>query len=282
MRYLPLFSITLSHSYYEQQRCPDLAIAPTPACDRTLKGRRLTLKSRPNGLAVFVPVGENDDSPYIPLEASLTWTFLLTATKSDFITATQLDPAYRPGQSFYCFHRPEDGAIADTTELAHQLIDTTAEPSELGDRAIALIAELPPGKRQAVFGVIEIAQADLAIGHNREFAIHFAATENVWKYYAIAPKETPADTFSVQDKDAAISFTQADLVSGDRVVAAIQARFPDSQILLWQSTEPIVAREAARSNLQLLKTGQTKPWIAHLPNPPPQHGTQVINILAEM
>lgn len=287
MRYLPLFSLTLSHSYYEQQRCPDLAIAPTPTCERTLQSRRLTLKSYPNGLRVFVPVGENDDSPYIPLEDSLTWTFLLAIIRSDFVATTQLDPAYSPSHSFYFFRRPENGEIAeaDATELPYELAKPTqgqTESSKLADRAMAIIAELPPRKRQAVFGIVEIPQADLAIGQEREFAIRFVAKEQVWKYYAIAPKGTPADTFSVRDKDAAITFTATDVVSGDRVVASIQARFPDTQILLWKSTEPIAAREASRPNLQLLKAGQTTPWIAHLPNPPPQHGTQVINVLAEM
>ena len=285
MRYQSLFELELSHSYYQQQRCPDLAIAPTPACQRALQGCRLTLKSRPNGLAVFVSVGEGD-RPLVPLEASSTLTFFLKLKNPNFIGATELDPGYRPGSSVYFFRR--GGAIANSgaTKLASTWVDLDraagASADELAGRAMASIAQLPPRERRTVFGIVEIAQADLEIGTRREFAIAFTAKSQIWKYYAIVPRGTPADTFSIRDKDAAVAFNRAPIDAGDRVAASIRSRFPDSEILLWQSAGAIAHRETGRSNLQLLKAGQTNPWIAHLPNPSPRHGSQAINVLVEM
>ncbi|MBE7382963.1 MAG: hypothetical protein F6J95_016295 [Leptolyngbya sp. SIO1E4] len=289
MHYYPYFSLKLFHSYYQQQICPDFTIEPTPVCQRFLQGHRWVLKPSANGLQLLVPL-ENAQEPMISLAEAATFTFLLRLKTPAFIAFTQLDPAYQASRSLYTFSN-ETLTGVDASELTSALVQRdsltqpNADPSSLEARCAAVIATLRPAQRRSVFGLIEIHINDSlpqAFSQSREFTLTFAAKQQLWTYYLVADKGTAAEAFSIQDKDANIRFSQAALDPRDRVLTAIQTRFPGSQPIRLQSVAPVPCREVGKPNLQLFKAGHTKPWIPHLPNPPNQQGTQVINLLEDV
>ena len=288
MHYQRFFSLNIFHDYYRDQICPDFTITPTQTCRKILQGHRLLIKPMSNGLWVMVPLNE-DHQPMIPLTESLTFTFLLTLNNLAWVSFTQLAADYDAVQSLYTFSN-QNLSTPGRSELTPILVQQSAlklpeaDQSALEQR-LAHIPDLKTSRQLNVFGVVEIRKNDtlstdpLSIS---EFQIRFPVKQQVWKYYLIAANSAHSATFSIHDDDANISFAKVDIDPGDRVLALIQHRFPTSQPVLFQSEAPVPCQETGRQNIQLLKTGQTQPWIPHLPNPPNHHGSQVINVLEDL
>ena len=296
MRYQTYFNLELFHSYYQDYICPDFTIEPTAACQRMLRGHRLVIKPNVNGVQVLVPL-DASQQPVISLAPSEIFTFLLKLNNPTFVSFTQLDPLYRTSQSLYVFSNDMVADIVDDTfvsseasELSSKLIQYTnlaqpvAEQSALDIRCAAIAHEYS-SQQSTIFGMIEIHNNNSLsqdFSQISEFKVTFVAKQQVWRYYLVADKGASAEAFSIQDKEAEISFSPASIEPGDRILAAIQHRFPQSQPILLTSAVPVSCRKLGRPNLQLFKQGHTKPWIPHLPNPPNQHGTQVINVLEDV
>jgi hypothetical protein len=208
---------------------------------------------------------------------------------------------------------------ATSTELASTLLQrqnithpqSTRSPLEAYcAKLCAQIAELRSPNNQ-IFGVIEIRYRESWLNNlNRamDFTISFTAKQQPWTYYLVTDKAAIPDSFSIQDKtsqdkaiqDKAIqdknladsntvlqfSLVQSDNKVSDRILAGIRQRFPESQTILLRSNTAIACREIGRPNLQLFQKepakDQEKLWISNLPNPPNQHGAQVINLLTDL
>ena len=286
MHYQPYYTLQLFHSYYADNICPDVAIEPTPACQRLLQSYRLVLKPRLNGITLLVPL-ETAKKPVIPLDTSMVFSFLLQLKTPNFVKFTQLAPQYQPGQSLYAFTNhtyKKPGTLELKPNIIQRSVQPT-DPSSLAGRCAAILATLSPHQRHTTFGLVNIHHnKSLATNFSQptHFQITFTAKQQVWNYYLVANKGTQETTFSIKDKGAAITFEAAPIVAQDPVVTAIQDRFPNTQTIRFQSTQPIPCQQLAKPNLQLIKQGHTKPWLPHLPNPPNQSGTQVINLLEEL
>ena len=192
---------------------------------------------------------------------------------------TQLDPDYDAVQSLYAFSNDDltSPGIAEMTPSLMQRAEfnqggMAKEPISFG--------------ADKVFGVVKIynngSLSTANILQTSEFQIRFPVKQQVWKYYLITAKNGSSSPFSIQDKDANISFSQSDIEPSDRILSLIQNRFPTSQPLLFQSEQPVPCQAMGRKNIQLLKQGHNQPWISHLPNPPNHHGCQVINVLEDV
>ena len=288
MNYQRLFCLTIFHDYYQDQTCPDFTIEPTQACRKLLQGHRLLVKPMVNGLWVMVPL-DDFQQPVIPLAESLVFTFLLKLKSQAFVSFTQLATDYDAVQSLYAFSNQnlETPGVSELSPILVQrfvLSQPAANQSALEQRW-AHVSDLKIAGRDKVFGLVEIHRNGSLVTaplQTSEFKIRFAVKQQIWKYYLIAANAAQSATFSIQDKDANIAFMKADIDPSDRVLALIQHRFPSSQPVLFQSEAPVPCQEMGRQNIQLLKNGQTQPWIPHLPNPPNQHGSQVVNVLEDV
>ncbi len=158
-----------------------------------------------------------------------------------------------------------------------------AEQAALEQR-LAGIAELKTAQRKTIFGVVELQLNDsLSVppSPTPTFTLTFPAKKQYWNYYLVTEQGT-SEEFSIQDKTARITFAKTELDPEDRLLLAIAHRFPNSQPHRFQSQEPVTCQEAGEHNIQLFKNSQTKPWLQHLPNPPNQSGTQVVNLLKDV
>ena len=302
MQYQSLFNLNIFHDYYQDNVCSDFKIDLTQACQKIIRGHRLLVHSTRNSFSVLMPVDVSNGSskqPMIPFSDSFTFTFLLTLNNPDFTSFTQLDSSHDPLDSLYVFSNQTISRPSDRDDMTpYRLKPTSVSRSALQqshgnqsalEQRLSRIVDLRISTRRQVFGVIEIhnnsslPMNSVMDSHDPvEFQIGFTVKKRIWKYYLVAGDSTQPTTFSIHDKDSNITFSQTEIESGDRVLAQIRHRFPSSQPILFQSNEAIPCQEKGRRHIQLIRTGQQQPWIQHLPNPPDQHGTQVINALEEL
>lgn len=83
MKYLPIFSLEVSHDYYTDKRCPDFVLEPTPETEQLLRNHRGIFTPLPTGVRVLMPVGA-DGKPLIPFDAAATFGFRLRLENTSF------------------------------------------------------------------------------------------------------------------------------------------------------------------------------------------------------
>jgi hypothetical protein len=91
MKYMPLLNIDIRHTYYADGRCRDFRIEATPATQRLLDRYRCILKTRPDGLRVFV-AATADGVPFIALPEGMTFAFQLWMQNAEFALFTDMTP----------------------------------------------------------------------------------------------------------------------------------------------------------------------------------------------
>lgn len=298
MQYQPYFSLGIYHPYYYQNLCRDFDLEPTYLCQQILKGHRLVIKTTINGLKLFIPVN-SEGLAVLPLDQSVTLTFLLKLNNPNFTNFTQLEETYQPSQYLYVFSnelnnndltlksqiiefsRLTQAKIA-LTKAANQAKISTKELlrdfSELELRCGA-IAELNSMKRGQIFSLVEIHPP---ASQNQELIIFFQAKKQIWSYYLITDKGELNDRFSIKHPDNLLTFHTVPKDNSDRLWSSLEQKFPNSQTILLRSETPVDCHEIGKSQLQLIKQGVDKPWIPNLPNPPNQHGISVINLCREL
>ena len=67
MSYRKLFGLDIFHDYYQDLICPNFFIEPTSACEKILKGHRLILKKKLNGIQVIARFN-SERKPWIQLK----------------------------------------------------------------------------------------------------------------------------------------------------------------------------------------------------------------------
>ena len=90
MKFLPLLNLSIKHSYYADNRCPDFLLTPDSETCRLLRNLRGVLKSRADGISVVIPVDEKQSLPFIPLPKYAIFTFQLNLKNPDFPLFTDL------------------------------------------------------------------------------------------------------------------------------------------------------------------------------------------------
>lgn len=291
MPYQPYFSLSIRHSYYRQQDCSDVSLAPTQGCQNFLQRHRCLAKSDGRGLHVLVSL-DDQQRPLIPLDEGAIFTFLLKLNNPKFTNFTQLDAGYQPGRHFYVFSN-ENIDAGDEWELRSQVFSFQdlhqKNASPLLTRCAA-IAELNTLQRRQIFGVVEIHPRNnfgQVTDQPPAFKIGFTAQARRWSYYLVTDQSVAADAFSIRDQDTnaqrqKLSFSRVDSDASDRLIATIQQQFPHSQTVVFQSDTPVPCQDQGRAHLQLMKRGHNTAWLPHLPNPPNDHGIQVINLLTDV
>lgn len=280
MDYRTLFSINISHDYYVNKLCPDFTLEPTTDSYRIIRGHRLILKEHSNGITVIAPADTNN-KPFIPLSNTLKFEFYLQLKNSDLMSFTQTEQ--KPdSNSFYRFTNANLNQ-SDSKDLKRIRVQRN-NLSKLG--------------RQSIWGVVEIVNNDSLpeeLIQPSEFTIAFEAKTQYWTYYLVTGQEIDNFTYEIEDKALSpILFERTEVskiinqTESDDVLKMLSTRFPDASMVRFKSTTEVPSEERGRKNIQLLKkkkielTEKTEKsetvWIDHLPNPPNNNGTKVINL----
>jgi len=92
IKHRELFSIKISHEFYEDGVCEDFRIYPSPECAKKLRSYRLRFKERADGGIIFYE-DRGGDGPLIELDEILNqerFTFLMELKNPDFLYYTSL------------------------------------------------------------------------------------------------------------------------------------------------------------------------------------------------
>jgi len=87
MRFQPLLTLEISHSYYIDGRCPDFEIIPYPCTQQWLRNQRGVMRVLPDRVTLSVPV-KAENTPLIALPKSFTLKFGLYLRNPEFALYT--------------------------------------------------------------------------------------------------------------------------------------------------------------------------------------------------
>jgi hypothetical protein len=88
MKYKTLFSISMDHEYYINQKCRDVVLVPGSDCLQLIKKHRGRLKQFPASIEIVVPVDE-EGTPFIPLEGGVCFRFYIQLKYPQFFHFTK-------------------------------------------------------------------------------------------------------------------------------------------------------------------------------------------------
>ncbi|MEM9452615.1 MAG: hypothetical protein AAGF11_00450 [Myxococcota bacterium] len=247
MIFAPLFEIQVSHGYYADGRCPELAFEPAETTQALAHSHRLVVKPWPGGVRVFVGV-DAQTSPQIPFRAGASLSFRLIST--------------RPGLSRFTDLSARAGMGAPTYR------NTSLAPGASGP--LSLEDDLTARLGATTFANVEITgleAMDPSTGP-RVFDLGLASKVARWAYYVVTDVDT--GTFTMVDSDPApgatpLQFDASPPTATDPIAAALEQRYPSLRRLRFLSSAPITLRREPRPWLELHLDGLRQ--IGHLPNP---------------
>jgi len=100
MKYKPIFTLQLEHSYYTDGRCLDFLLEPTLETQKLLQKYHCRLKLLPDGCQVFASVNA-DNTLFIPLQKGLIFTFYLRLQNPEFQLFTDISDVNRVEATLY-------------------------------------------------------------------------------------------------------------------------------------------------------------------------------------
>jgi hypothetical protein len=256
MKFFPVFSLHLLHSYYREGLCPDFAIEPALETQRLLKNHRCVLKTAPNGLRILIG-GNAQHVPLIPLQKGTIFSFHLR------------------------LQNPQFPLFTDLSEITNQPapVYTNTEASATGSSRLSLVSRQPK-LAGGVFADVEIrvtdSLLDFAAGPD-EFSIMFTAKQARWVYYCITDLSSADAQLRIVDGDPSpVVFSDANRshlnqqpAPTDAVAVTLGAQYPEKQRFRFVSDNLIPCQQMARKRLQL-QLGANRLAEA-LPNPPLQN-----------
>ncbi|WP_319502419.1 hypothetical protein [uncultured Draconibacterium sp.] len=223
--YKPLFGVNILHKYFLNKGTEDyfsmsdvekekqlagyplsdlFSIVPSANTSQRLNGHKLILKNTNRGFMVWTKVSESDtNSPFIPLDGSLDFTFLLKTFNSTFNHFTQVGLSNAGHLFFFSNNRlsTEDpgfpmikksnsnAAIDDTYRLNAESIKNEMQ-------------QLSPEEQNNLIGIIRIGMMGENGSYNvikpngtlrndpLEFNIVFANRKTTWRYFFNANQQT--------------------------------------------------------------------------------------------
>jgi hypothetical protein len=256
MKFFPVFSLQLSHSYYRDGRCLDFAIEPTAETQRLLKNHRCVLKTAPNGLRVLIG-GSEQHVPLIALQKGEVFSFHLRLQNPAFALFTDLSEITRKPAPVF----------------------TNTEAGAARSSQLSLVSRKSP-LAAGVFADVEIGVTDSLLDTAAgpvEFSLVFTAKQTRWAYYCVTDLSGASAQLQIVDAEGPpVVFSDANRIHlnqqpdlTDAVAVALGARYPEKQRIRFVSDKLIPCQQAARKRLQL-QLGGTR-LAESLPNPSLQH-----------
>ena len=275
MDYKPLFELNIFHDYYKKGICPDFYIEPTAECNKLLKGHRLIIKNKVNGINIVAPFKE--DQIWIEIPENLRFTFVLKIKNKDFIDFTKID------------WKPTDNAMYN-----YNFYESN-EFQPLDEKIVeSYLCYLKVPKFENILGVVYIYNRKLS--QKKQYKINFKSKEKYWYYYLLSNNdkllikdtnkyEAPKSTIEFEKyKQDSITKEIDNFEEVKKNFSLLEKQFPGAYKYLFKSKKKITCKEIGIKNIQLLykeDEGIEEPivLIENLANPPNRNGIQVINAL---
>ena len=255
------FSLYLKHDYYADGRCPDFLIEPSGDTEKLLSNLRGVLKSGPDWISLHI-------DPQLQKPAlGATFRFHLRPRNPDFALITDTQDISAMAAPLYT----SDGAVTEEP----------GQPLEL------LLVDRPPTQKESfdhssrhadIFADVELrVDGDWeSLGEAGwvplEFEVSFASRSTFWIYFLVTDRSNGAFSIESQEQDEGdeLTFSGKELEpldTSDAIASWLARQYadPGQRRFRFVSEQPVLCRQAARKNIQLLDG--TNPLFSCLPNP---------------
>jgi hypothetical protein len=263
VKHAPILDLRVTHTFYTDGTCPDLAIEPSAETARLLRNHRCVLGSSPSGVRVQTALAPATGQPFLPLPADAVLRFHLVLQNRGFDLFTDL------------------GAVS---ALASPLF-TNAAPSAGGPGELTLVAgatPLPP----KVFAAVEIHLDRWGSGGDvPTFLVAFAARQWRWAYYCVTDLAPNGADLTIVDASpggttdvllfSAANTTKLDEMPDphDPIGVQLSGRYPTMRCLRMISDQAVACFEEPRKYLEL-RHGADR-LSGHLPNPSVRRASRI-------
>lgn len=258
MNYKTLFDIQISHQYFSPESCSDIIIHPSEKTIRFLKGQHLITKRTDAGLKILIPLDENGEIKPKFADSDV-MTFLVFPSSDVFRTFTDTS-ALNDGEIF-CFTNLK------LTKSSQELKASVQVESHSHD-GYSCIAKVEIHPTKYLFDTQS---------QSKDYRLSFNAQSVKWKYYLLSSNGTT--DLIIDDKQKELVFEKETLNTNtsDQIGQTLVAGYPNNNVFLFESQQPVPKTHLARKNLQLLRNGHIV--INHLPNPTTKdNGVKIINM----
>lgn len=263
MKFLPLFEVRVTHTFYLNGRCTGVTVRPTADTQRLLANHRCMWKAYPDGGVVLTPVA-GDDNPFLRIAAGAVFTFDLLVDDSDFPLFTDLsDVLASPAPVF-----------STRGTASHTLLLRTADPTPTERRPAGALAEVEIVNRAPQLEPARPVPAEPPV-----MRIAFSAKRARWAYYVVTDIASPTATLSIANGDSAATVDDPafgsvapTLLGGedvnDPLVARLSRQYNELNRVRFLSDDAVLCRQKSRDRLVLRNNGDA--LIEPLPNPSPR------------
>lgn len=241
MKYAAILGLRVTHSFYTDGECADLAIEPSAETARLLVNHRCVLGRSPSGVRVQTALDDSTGQPSVPLPSNAVLRFRLALQNADFPLFTDL---------------------AAVNALPSPLF-TNAAPAA-GDPGELTLVQGGTARPRGVFAEVEIHLDGWGFdGGVPAFLVAFEASQWRWAYYCVTDLvPNPADLTIVDSSPvgtpdvlvfSAANTTQLHLNPdpNDPIGVQLTGRYPTMRCLRMLSDGVVACREEPRKYLEL-------------------------------
>jgi hypothetical protein len=241
VKHAAILNLGVTHSFYTDDRCPDIAIQPSDETARLLRNHRCVLGSGPSSVRIHTALDPSTEQPFLPLPPHAVLRFHLEIENKDFGLFTDLDAVNALSSPLFTNAAPPAG---DPGELT--LVQGTAAP--------------PPG----VFADVDIHLDGWGSGGGvPTFLVAFEARQWRWAYYCVTDLVPNGGDLTIVDSSpsgttdvlvfSAANTTKLDEAPDphDPIGVQLAGRYPTMRRLRILSDAAVACFEEPRKHLEL-------------------------------
>lgn len=257
MKYAALIELSLTHSYYADGRCPDLAIEASADTARLLASCRWILEPGTSGVVALSPL-DATGAPFLPLPAGSVLRFYLRLRNPELVLFTDLT-----------------GLTLDRSQPAPLFSNQTSMASSV----LKLVTDTTgrAARPQGVFAEVAIVPGAMT-GQRASYSVAFVARKMRWAYYCLS--DAAADDLLIVnaaptgvDEDVQFSVeNRTDLTAtpdpADAFAVQLANRSSELRIVRFFSDALVPLRQKPRKYLELWRADER--LTGPLPNPSPR------------
>jgi hypothetical protein len=254
MKQLAVLDVRITHSFYADGRCADLAVTPDDATALFLQKQRCQLRTSPDGVRVIMPF-DDTGQPFVAVPAGAVLRFHLTLQDDGFPLFTDLSTLSAQAAPLFTTVGSTAGALA---------LASSATP-------------LPSG----VLADVEIHLDGLSLtpapAQPASFHADFQARRARWAYYCVTDLSATGGELHIVDASPAgttdlVVFSDQNRTKldqqpdpSDPIATLVAGRYPGMRCVRFLSDQPVAMSAAPRRYLELRR--DTDRVVGPLPNP---------------
>ena len=235
-----------------------MVLIPEKQTLKLLRGQHFLEKKTAGGIKVLIPVDQESNALPI-INPDDVFAFNVFPTSGIFSEFTDISTV----SNDKILRFSNEGLGTDTLELA--VSEATKEGMFNGFPAIAKIEIQLSEVSSGLDGLPPVYQAV------------FKSKSVRWRYYFVS--STGTTNLTIEQRDEQLIFNELEIQNdtSDKIAASLRLNFPDTQLVVFESSASIAYSNRAIKNIQLLRNGDVV--IQHLPNPDVgDDGIQIIKV----